>query len=124
MTKEEALEMRKQLTEHYGEPVRPVSEYCEAFRAWRDALGDKVRRSEEGKDRRDISLENAYDALNTLLIPIAKSSMLGRMMYGEEQARTEMCPEHKGQWAGLEFGGNICPHGCQLTGWLPNKEES
>lgn len=119
MTEELAQLMRRELEEHYKEPVRPVSEYCNAFREWHKALGEKCKR-EEHDDYRDESLIKAYEALNALALPIYKSAMLGRMIYGGEQARIEMCPKHKGRWVGLPWGDNDCEHGCQLTGWLPN----
>jgi hypothetical protein len=38
LTEEQAQEMLKQLAEHYGEPVRPVNEYCNAIRNWMSAI--------------------------------------------------------------------------------------
>lgn len=123
LTNDEANALRSLLSKHYGEPVRPVSEYCESFRSWHKALTDKVNREEGDEYGRDESLIRAKEALDALVMPIYKSSCLARLIYGEEELRTEMCPEHKGRWVGLPFGDNDCKHGCQYTGWLPNKED-
>jgi hypothetical protein len=52
-------------------------------------------------------------------IDIHKSDLLYRLIYCGEKLRTEQCPEHKGEWSGLEHPDHRCPHGCGLTGWLP-----
>lgn len=122
MNEKIVAEMERLLAEHYREPVRPVSQYCDAFYAWRDALRDRQVRTTLGQCCPDFSLESALDSLNNLIIPISKSSMLDRLIYGGEKLRTKQCPIHKGTWSGLEFvGDEACPHGCQLTGWIPEE---
>jgi len=114
--------MEAELSKHYGVRVAPVTEYCAAFEAWASALGEKVKRMDAGEEREDEGLRRASEALSWLQLPIYKSSMLGRLIYGGEKLRTERCPEHNGIWSGLDFGpkfGPHCEHGCHLTGWLP-----
>ena len=59
--------------------------------------------------------------VNHILTDISKSDLLARMFYLGEEPRTEKCPLHKGHWSGIEHDENVCPHGCGLCGWLPNK---
>lgn len=63
--------------------------------------------------------EDAAEAVHHVFLMIRKSSLLDRLLYGGEKLRTRKCPQHEGTWSGLEHNGNICPHGCHLTGWLP-----
>jgi hypothetical protein len=118
-------EMLDDLKLHFGEPVRPVSEYCDAFREWHRAIREKV----EGTDWRVNTIRYDFDlwkeivaALDRLVIPIAKSNYLWRLIYGDGLKRTEKCPVHKGVWSGYawdracEYG---CQHGYDQTGWLP-----
>lgn len=117
----QAAEFERELTLYYGEPVRPVSQYCDAFRDWFKALKDKFEREDSGDeylpDFRDEALREVIEAARGLELPIYKSSMLYRRIYMGERLRTEMCPTHKGRWVGLPSLGNECE--CDLTGWLP-----
>lgn len=99
----------------------------EAYRADM-AAGDRWQLSRrEGREmtERDHRLqdlreyESRASAVDDVFLQISKSALLDRLLYGGEPVRTKPCPEHKGRWSGLEFGENMCPHGCQLTGWLP-----
>lgn len=122
LTKVEVEHMERELTLHYGEPVRRISAYCNAFEAWHKALGEKIERDEHEGSTRDEGLYTAHQALSTfgLRLAIMKSAMLGRLIYAGEGVRTEMCPVHKGRWCGLSAEANGgCDHGCDLTGWLP-----
>lgn len=106
----------QQLAQHYGEPVRPVSAYCEAFEQWFDII-----RTTALARAKDDPLRTLGEALNgvafTLPLAIRKSSLLWRLIYGGEPLRTERCPTHWGVWSGLPSFGNDCE--CDLTGWLP-----
>lgn len=117
------------LSDYYREPVKRVSEYCDAFRLWHQVMKDKVKDLEENLDALDKNqvwdLEQAkkiLDAMDTLVIPIYKSNFLARHVYGKEELRTEKCPEHKGVWSGCTWGEGACPYGCMsdtnVTGWL------
>ena len=125
---ERLKEMLDELQAHFGEPVRPVSEYCQAFYDWHKAIIEKVKRVEAGEERESMEgyYEGIRDALNTLVIPIRKSNYLWRRIYGDGFHRTEMCPEHKGRWSGYshdracDYG---CNHGYDITGWLPELHE-
>lgn len=64
--------------------------------------------------------ESMSDAVDFAFMSITKSALLDRLLYRGESLRSRMCPKHKGKWSGIEWGPeNACPHGCQLTGWLP-----
>lgn len=58
------------------------------------------------------------DSVGDVFLQIGKSNLLARLLYVGEKLRTQMCPEHKGKWSGVEFSDTRCPHGCQLTGWI------
>lgn len=112
------------LTLHYGEPVRPVSFYCNAFRTWRQAIVDANKRGDYKENDRN-QWEKVIEALNWLELPISKSNLLHRLIYAGEPLRLTPCPEHKGHWVGCSFGGNECEYGCDstngnITGWIPN----
>lgn len=61
--------------------------------------------------------------IESTALRIRKSNLLARLLYGGEKLRPTMCPEHKGVWSGIEWrmdeSSNVCPHGCNLTGWIP-----
>lgn len=118
------------LTRHFGERVAPASDYCQGFYDWQSAVEAKVARLkdrteanygstpefEEHQRQQEVDEWTAVlDAIRALAMPIGKSSMLARRVYGGEILRTRMCPAHKGRWVGIGY----CPHGCDQTGWLP-----
>jgi hypothetical protein len=110
-TEAEAKAALAELSRFYGEPVRPVSEYCAALRTWGDLAAEKEIIS--------------HDALQSISLGVGKSNLLARLIYGGETLRVRECPEHKGHWTGLEWemrdgSTNRCVHGCGLTGWIPN----
>lgn len=111
--------------------------------AFKDACEEHRRESEvrnrlkEKRTERDYKLEElknfeaTYESINYAFMRIKKSCLLDRLLYGGEKLRSKMCPVHKGTWSGIECGpsndgtfqGNVCPHGCQLTGWIPEPED-
>ena len=113
MSEEEAKAMLAKLVEHYQQPVMPLKAYCGAMEAWRRAV------AEASLD--DPDLKRLAQTLDSAFLAIRKSALLDRLIYGGEQVRTRKCPEHKGRWSGLEHPDRPCPHGCQLTGWIPNE---
>jgi hypothetical protein len=56
-----------------------------------------------------------------LLIDIAKSCLLYRLIYADEPLRSRRCPVHKGVWSGWSFEPCACSFGPNLTGWLPEE---
>jgi len=108
MTTPEAEDMLKQLAKHYGEPVMPVSRYCRKLEQWANLVGNYL-----GDDRQR--------QLRVFRNMISKSNLLARLIYANEEPRTEKCPIHEGHWAGIY--PEPCPHGCDYTGWLPNSPE-
>lgn len=121
LTEEEVLAMRERLARHYGEPVRPVSEYCAAFRTWAEEL---QARQERRKGTDEEKYDGWVDALSVALSQVSKSSFLDRLIYVGEKKRTKMCPEHEGRWIGLQNDmHDICLHGCDKTGWLPEDDD-
>lgn len=122
-----AAEMLAQLAEHFGEPVMPVSTYCNKLRQWGHAIHDAVARGDEGWGLKEIS-----QAIGTVFLAIEKSALLNRLIYEGEDIRTEKCPVHKGKWSGCAFKLEECaneqyPQGCMsgsnVTGWLPTPEQ-
>ena len=110
MTDKEAMDLRKQLEEHYGEPVRPASEHCNALWSWLDVANDYLKSYQ-------------IDA-STVRMVIVKSAALHRFLYMDEKPRTVPCPKHQGQWSGCHMSDQK-PCECtsrdgNITGWLPN----
>jgi hypothetical protein len=64
-------------------------------------------------------LKSFVETLSHVELSIRKSSLLARLIYGGEKLRTKKCPEHKGRWSGIPHPDNMCPHGCEHTGWIP-----
>lgn len=62
--------------------------------------------------------ENRSQYVDDVFRQISKSNLLARLLYAGEKIRAEMCPIHKGVWSGIEWGDTVCPHKCQLTGWI------
>lgn len=106
LTDDQAQAMLDTLTEHYRQPVLPMSSYCDAFRTWFQCIRENPH--EHGSDYKDLLWQIQTD--------IEKSSLLDRMLYGGEGLRTRKCPEHDGKWSGID----VCEHGCGSTGWIPN----
>lgn len=114
--------MEEILMHHYGEPVRPISAYCNAFRTWRQAIADGLKRGDWRKNMgANAEMAKLLGTLNSLEIPISKSNLLHRLIYLGEELRLTPCPEHKGRWSGC---GDECEYGCNsgmnVTGWIPN----
>jgi hypothetical protein len=112
------------LADHYGEPVRPISEVCGAIHEWLKACAEN-HPEEDALNHQEWRTGRVYrDHGMFVFMHAGKSNMLGRLLYGRETLRTEKCPEHDGHWSGIEFSDNVCQYGCQLTGWLPAKEDN
>ena len=110
MKDEQAEVMLKMLSEHFGEPVMPVSRYCSKLELYAHAIDQRARRTKEKGD-----IDHA-DQVQWVFVQIMKSNLLHRLIYQGEKLRTVPCPEHKGKWSGL-YG----PCECGFTGWLPEK---
>lgn len=131
LTNEQAEDMRRQLSEHYHEPVMTLTKFCATMRKWADCVRQGVREKPEGgRGGGDSHYQHgeAYAPhIDHILTDIAKSALLGRLFYLGQEPRTTKCPEHNGHWSGIEWEdpergqGNVCSHGCGLTGWLPNE---
>ena len=122
MTDEQAEEMLSELTAHFREPVMPLKRFCSTMKKGAACVETGVR--EKHPDAYQHGQEYS-DVLFRVIIDIEKSCLLSRLFYYGQEPRTAKCPEHKGHWSGLEWRdprdgrGNVCPHGCGLTGWLP-----
>lgn len=128
MTDQQAEEMLRQLSEHYHEPVMPLKRFCATMKKWVDCIEQGCNeRPEGGRGQPDHQHGQEYvKQLGHILTDIAKSDLLARLFYLGEEPRTVKCPIHNGHWSGIEWHdestgkGNVCPHGCGLSGWLPN----
>lgn len=108
LTQEEVDRMLRALTEHFGCRVAPVNAYCAALETWASVVrkGDKI-----------LYGHDLPRAIVTVRFALSKSNLAARLVYGGEKLRTRECPAHKGtQHLSLT---EVCPHGCQGTGWLP-----
>lgn len=120
---DEAAELRARLEEIEGEPVRAVSEYCAAFRAWEEAIKQRIER--EPDDLETPRWESYRDALETLHLPILKSNLLARLIYEGHEVLPVPCPVHEGHWSGCVWEDLPC--GCvvggNVTGWVNSGEQ-
>lgn len=98
--------MMVQLSKHFGQPVRPVKDYCAALSTWFGIYKEKAD-------------ETSQAILYKANIDLSKSNLLWRMIYNGEKLRLNPCPIHKGKWSGYSFDG--CFVGCEESGWLPNE---
>jgi hypothetical protein len=112
----EAQELLARLERFYQQPVLPLHRFCEAIELWMDCIF---------KNNTDPALvesgepDQAYFRfLGQISIDIRKSNLLGRLLYAKEKLRTRMCPIHKGHWDGNAMFFEQCPHLCDGTGWL------
>lgn len=86
-----------------------------------------LNRRNEAVDYDDKLAHLSYAVLEAMevqavFLRIGKSNLLWRLLYGNESLRTEPCPVHEGKWFTIP-GLDECPHGCEGTGWLPNRKE-
>jgi hypothetical protein len=108
---QEVRDARTLLTDYFGEPVMPVSQYCDAFSLWATAIQTLNAGSGKGQGA------SYHDMLDRIEIDIRKSNLLYRLIYRGQQFRRRPCPVHKGHWSGLPLEPPAC--GCDLVGWLP-----
>lgn len=122
---DEVRDARKVMEDHYREPVRPVSHYCERLASYADALDYAIEHYNEDRGGCGpfASAEQATtvrDGLRLLDTWRWKSNALARLIYGDQPLRSTPCPTHKGRWSGCEFGKVCeCQDGSDVTGWLP-----
>lgn len=121
MTEERAQELLVELADHYGQPVRPVGDYCQALRDWVQVCAQHDKEVEEGTRTTPSPLAGVN--VFTIELGIEKSNFLARRIYGGEPTRKTKCSVHQGRWSGCVWGDNMCPEGCMsgsnVTGWLP-----
>lgn len=124
MTDLEAEALLKQLSDHFEEPVMPVSAYCKALGTWFKVIeelngysyGVKVKET-------DLYEQGARYAqfLGLIKSDIIKSNLLYRLIYLGEPLRTKMCSKHKGKWGLNDLFNGEPPCECGETGWLPEE---
>lgn len=112
------------ITGNKNEPVRPVSEYCQALYDWLELI--RIRSLYEDAPE---NFKKIAEVIGPLTLSIQKSNYLLRRIYNGQPHRTEPCPIHQGRWSG--YAGDesrICPEGCSngiydITGWLPEEKQ-
>ena len=123
---EAAQVLLDQLSLYFGEPVKPISQYCDAFRTWHEAIEQAFRRAEDNSYEKR-TLESMVVAIREVSLMVSKSNLLARLLYEGEKLRTEPCPIHQGRWSGCVWGEQRCPHcmsGDNVTGWVAPKHQS
>lgn len=100
------------------EEIKEVEAHCAVLWQWLDLVVAKAREEGEDADENFKAIAKAETAIRTAVL---KSSYLGRRLYGGEDHRPLMCPEHKGRWSGLPHPARPPACGCDLTGWLHTK---
>jgi hypothetical protein len=123
---EELKEMLQELSDHYGEPVRPVSEYCKAFETWMSVLEENYREAFKAGGKQAAERVHGAEVIphfSRIRLLINKSNFLARLVYGGEKLRTEKCPVHKGEWNGHAMLMGDCPHQCDGSGFLRAKDD-
>lgn len=128
LTDDEAQELLKKLTEHFNEPVKPLSRFCRAMRDWFEAIRQNnedpsMLETFHGKSKPEYQFGHGYfNQLSKINLDISKSYLLARLMYADEPLRTEKCPFHKGHWDGQAQIIRGCTYGCDGSGWLKTPE--
>ncbi len=115
LTDKQAQAMLDRLTNHFGYPVRPVYQYCDALNEWAHQISALNQAAGDDSSRHGSEY---YLHLRNIMIDIRKSNLLWRLIYVGEKVRTEPCPIHNKKWSGINLDG--CFYGCGETGWLPN----
>jgi hypothetical protein len=121
MDKNEVKGLLQRLEKHYEEPVMPLHRFCDAITLWMRCIEKSNTDPELSKN--GYQGRQYYKFLSQIEIDIRKSNLLGRLLYGKERFRTEMCPIHKGHWDGEAMFFDRCPHNCDGTGWLRARPE-
>jgi len=116
------------MEQHYGEPVRPVSHYCERLASYADGLNQAIEDHQPeygcvcGPFASVEAAATVRDGLRLLNQWRFKSHLLWRLIYADESLRTQKCPVHKGHWSGCYWPGDECEHGCatygNTSGWI------
>lgn len=103
---------------------KALEEYQRDMKAAESHEGEeKIERQRLIEQLRDY--EKMGEHVHRTFLAIDKSNLLARILYSGEKMRTQMCPEHKGRWSGIEWGpDNACPHRCQLTGWIQEEQDA
>lgn len=119
---EEARELLQRLEQFYKEPVLPLDSVCDAIEVWMKCIEEN--NTDPALRRHDREQGYGYfKFLNHMRIDIRKSNLLGRLLYAKEPLRTRMCPLHKGHYDGEAMFFQKCPHLCDGTGWLREREQ-
>jgi hypothetical protein len=119
----EAQEVLARLEHFYKDPVLPLSRFCAAIELWMDCVIKNNTDPEPlGKGPTRFLRQPYFKHLNRIRIDIRKSNLLGRLLFAKEQLRTRMCPAHRGHWNGDAMFFEKCPHLCDGTGWLRERE--
>ena len=117
----EAQEWLRRLERFYGQPVLPLNRFCDAIELWMDCIArnntDPALVDGDSRHGRKY-----FEFLRSIRIDIRKSNLLGRLLYAGEPLRTRMCPLHKGHYDGDAMFFHKCPHKCDGTGWLRERE--
>ena len=105
MTDEEAKSMLAELSNHYKNPVRSVSEYCSSLRSWASLMikAKEDRDAESPGKQFPPEADGFRESVRELELAITKSCLLDRMIYGGEKPSQTPCPVHKGQWMGIHL---------------------
>lgn len=122
LSMQEARELLQHLEQFYKEPVLPLGKFCYAMERWMDCIvknntDPTLMQGEAGHGYR------YFRSLSQMRIDIRKSNLLGRLLYAREPLRTRMCPLHKGHYDGETMFFKKCPHLCDGTGWLREREQ-
>lgn len=122
LSMQEARELLHHLEQFYKEPVLPLGKFCSAMERWMDCIvknntDPTLMQGEAGHGYR------YFRSLSQMRIDIRKSNLLGRLLYAREPLRTRMCPLHKGHYDGETMFFKKCPHLCDGTGWLREREQ-
>jgi hypothetical protein len=124
VTDDEANVLLKALSDHFKEPVMPVTRYCDALRTWMTCI-EKLNNEPADEFKTRWCQGSAYHMhLGHISTDIQKSNLLARLIYEGEKFRTERCPIHNGHLdMGVMFNATApCPHGCDFVGWYHKKE--
>jgi len=113
------------LVQHFGEPVMPISKYCEAFEIYANVLIKKHEAILSSGSNDDYDHDYSKEVVSLIKrskVDIHKSNLLFRLIYLGQPLRKEKCSIHKGEWNGQAQCFYGCVLGCDGTGFLKEPE--
>jgi hypothetical protein len=105
-------------------PLLRLTDICNILRLW--ARVYMATLPEDAPEYAKEERKKFQEAAMFIDIQVSKSCLLDRLFYQAETLRKEPCPAHRGRWSGCAWEDLPCgcQNGANVTGWLPNAEDT